>query len=451
MRQKFEPVSERWGVPRELLRNLSERNPLLKLLFGASLVSVVGPVALLGMTTLLAHRFGPEQFGLFSVVLGLASILAPVSSLGLANASTRLIPEYSSTGRLDLLSGFALQSGRTVYVVSILSGIVLALLSWLPTISSELHLALQFGAILTPVMAVRLLRRAQLVAVGAPARGIFLDEVLPPVSVIFFVLVFGVTTVSAIILVLAVGSCIGSAIGARLLKRLLWNGARPPAPTSISLKTLLAISLPLMIGMVGNLMRNRLDVLVVAPLSTLEQVGYYGAAFRLSYLLTMPAPLICTVYAPALSAAFATGDVVSLRRQFRASLALMAIALLVLAPLALIFSELLIRITLGPQFEPSIRIFQTLCIGQIFAALAITSSALSLASRQQNSIAAINTSAFVLSGLGGALLVGHLGAEGVAAAMAAVAVLQFAAQNYVANRAFRLVDGSSRAALPMEE
>lgn len=404
---------------------------LTRLFAGTFAVAATSRLLLFLMTVMLGRQFGPDGLGTFTFATGAAMLIGFAATLGWPNLMVRFIPQYLHDRDWSRLKGLVRTGAIVVLVSSILASAILALVSRSPGLSPEIATGLLLAAVATLPFALRKLRRQQLAAFQRPALGLFLDEALAPALVILVLLVTPIADPAIAIYVYSATGLVAAMLGAVALARLMPAETRHVAPLSEPSRWM-GIALPTVLGLAGYQLMNKADVLMLAPLSTFDEVGAYGAAFRITYLLTFPQVVLATVVTPVFARLVAAGNVAGLRRRYRMSF---GFALVTSAPLAAVlaaFPHFVMTIAFGEAFgTPSATwSLAILALGQTFTALAVPTQGLLLVSGRERAFGAINGAALVINIALNLLLIPPLGAIGAAIASASSAafvfVLQFA-------------------------
>ena len=171
-------------------------------------------------------------------------------------------------------------------------------------------------------------------------------------------------------------------------------------------------ALPIMVGMSSKLLAGKIDVLLLAPLSDLTQTGLYGAAWRLTYVLTFPQVVLMTLVTPAISEAFTARNERRARRVLTLSLTYTALTTLPFVIAILLFAETIIAVIFGAEFAQSGTAFRILAVGQMAASFAMVFSSIMVMGGRQKSFAVINLTALIISALLCIALIPSYGALG---------------------------------------
>jgi O-antigen/teichoic acid export membrane protein len=384
--------------------------------FATSFISRFGQVA---MSVLAARALGPAGFGIFTFALGVGLIGGRFAGLGWPALMNRMIPKYTVTedwaslhGLIRAANGITIAAGMIAGLICIAGGI------WLGP-ESDLYTGLLLGGLLLPVMAFRSLYRNTLAALHLPQHGIMVDELLPYALMALFLGVILLTDLTLspgwTTLLYIVASTIAVCAGGFWIRNRLPEQIRGVAPL-YSLRFWMATSLPALVGMSATLLMNRTDILMLAPLATMQDVGYYGAAMRITYVQAAPIIVLSTVITARLSEAFAAGRI---RQGKRIYFGALAFAILWSAPIALlltVFDTQAMTLFFGADYAPGGPVLAILAVAQIGAAANNSATSLMLMTGRQNIFGMMTTTALAVNVIGNFILIPRLGAEGAAIA-----------------------------------
>ncbi len=410
--------------------------PRIRRVLSATLaMAVLGKLAALAMSVVLGRVLGVSAFGAFVFAQGAGLLAARFAALGWPPLMSRLIPVYQDAGDAAHLAGL-LRLGPWVVLAG--GGVIGGLLAVLaialqadasdPTLSGGLLLA----ALLCPVYAYRQLRRQQLSAIRRPALAMALDEVVPPLAVLALVAALAagmlVPTASQAIMAYALGSLAGALAVTVVLHKSLrdWmqrHASPPPAPR-YDLARWVRIGLLCLSGISAQLLLNKADVLMLAPLGDLTETGLYGAAFRLTALMTFPQLALALVMNPRFASAHGQAQDQRLRRELGRALLFSGCTTAVAAMGLLVAPAAILGLVFGPGFEAAAPVLIVLVLAQGLMALAFPLSGAGLMTGREARLGAVTWVALALNLCLNALLIPSLGALGAAlATLAACAVL----------------------------
>lgn len=371
------------------------------------------------MSVLAARILGPAGFGVFTFALGVGLLGGRIAGLGWPTLMNRMVPKYTVTEDWASLRGLVRTANAITLAAGVFAGLIcIAGALWLGP-ESDLYTGLILGGFLLPVMAFRSLYRNTLAALRLPQRGIMVDELLPYALMTLF-LVVGMLVASTMspgtatlfyIAASAIAVCAG------------WFWIRNRLPKQIhtaeplySLRLWMTTALPALVGMSAQLLMNRTDVLMLAPLGTMQDVGYYGAAMRVTYVQAAPVIVLSTVITARLSEAFAAGRIAQGKRIYFGALAFAIIWSVPIAILLTVFDTQAMTLFFGNDYAPGGPVLAILAIAQICATANSSATSLMLMTGRQNTFGMMTVTALAINVIGNFILIPRMGAEGAAIA-----------------------------------
>jgi len=376
-----------------------------------------------------------QFYGAFTFALGAGLIIGQLSAMGWPTLMQRLIPQYQINAQPGLLKG--LTRWGDVFVAIAASAAAMLTVGASFAVTSDQHLAagLVLSALIAPVMAFRRLRRQQLASLNRPAAGMFLDEALSPLAVLLVAVVVGFGSAADATYVYTVSGALGVLWASVLLRRRLGPAQQAPGEKAIGLW--FSMSLPMIAGVASKILMSKTDVVMLAPLSNMEQVGLYGAAFRLTYLMTFPQVVLSTVLAPMLSATYAKGNFQGLKSKYnKASIFAAATSIPVALALTLFASEIM-ALVFGPNFAVGGEILAIVAVGQALTSMGIPSQSLLLMTGKERFFTKVNTASLVINIGLNFFLISKYGALGAAVSFSLTALLVFVLQGVGARLALK--------------
>lgn len=313
------------GVKRELARGAV-------ISFAANAVGKV--VVFLGYL-FLARWLGVDGFGTLNFVVAVTLFLSILASVGMPLTLLRFVSAYASEDRwadARALIRYCTKTGLiTSLIVMALSALVILYVFDFDPVTET---SLLIGLLLIPLNCLSSLRAQTLRALKRLIAFRFAENVVLYLAVIAIgAALWGVGETSAETGMAArVGAAvIAFVIGSWLLLRALKaQESRPKAeprtePAAAvatgladdpiwNLKTLFAISLPLMLVFFSQRVIGLVDVAFLGALSTPEQTGIYSAAARVALTASLALNAINTIAAPMISASYRKGDQGDIKR-----------------------------------------------------------------------------------------------------------------------------------------
>lgn len=388
------------------------------------------------MTILVARHLSPEGYGQFTFATGCAMLIAQTAGLGWPMLMSRLIPSFRAQSDWSSLRSLLRWGDIVVLSAAVVATAIVASLSLFPGARSEIAIGLGMALVLIIPSAINLARRSQLAGARRPALGILLDEGVPPLILIAALVIGVVADARHAVILLAISTALAAAAATvalwRATPREVWA-----APAQGQPSVWMGMAFPLLLGLLSKLVMDRMDILMLGPLAGFEETGYYGSAYRLTYLVTFPQVMLMTVMTPMLSEMHASGRLAAMWRAFGLS-SIFALATSVPASLLLfIFSDEIMTLAYGAQYAPAGSTLQVLAIVQTLTALSIPCASLLIANGQGRSYGVFSLLGLAVNAGLNLVLIDAMGAAGAALASLAGAALIFSGQGWQILKLYR--------------
>jgi O-antigen/teichoic acid export membrane protein len=377
-------------------------------------VSLIAQGSVFLMHVILGRELGPNGYGVFSLVMGFAMLVAQLCPLGWQTIITRLISQYSTESAWGLLKGAIMRSNQITIFNSIIASIIVVALSHWVVIDQEIQYGLYLSSILIPFFAFKLLIRRQLVGLNKPKFGIFLDDAVAPLLMIATALTIGFGVAENVIASYAGLVILICVYGVFSVNNELPEQARG-VKTEFKTKSWMSSALPATLALVSRIALNRIDILMIGPMIGVYEVGLYSTAQRLGYILLFMPMVIGTITSPLIASAWYKKDLQEVRRLFVVSTVISSIVAAVMVALLLPFSGILISFTFGEEFVDATVIFQVLLIGLFFQAVGGALSSTMMMTGQEKTFSFTITVIMIVNVLGNLIAIPVFGAVGAAA------------------------------------
>jgi O-antigen/teichoic acid export membrane protein len=380
--------------------------------------AIVARLGLLLLAVAIGRRFGPSDYGAFTFATGVAVFVSTFSVLGFPMLMNRLIPEMLRDRDWCALRGLRDAGDAVVIGVSLLTAGMLLVVA---TVTGQYAVSFILSALLVVPFASASLRRQQLAALRKPAVGLFFDQGFGAMLAGAFLFAFGARSIVVAVVIFAGGVIVGNLFTFVQVRRLLPIEVAV-AKRKLDMRKWLGMSLPMLVGTSAKLLMNRVDILMLAPLAGLYQSGLYGAAFRITFLLTFPQVVLMSVVTPMISEAFAHGQHARVTRLLRGA-ELFALVPAVPAGAALaLFPGFVVTHVFGASFAPAALSLSLLAIGQTATSLSIPLQSSLIMSGRERQFGALNMGALGLHVVLNYLLIPAYGSTGASASTAAVLI-----------------------------
>lgn len=381
--------------------------------------AIVSRLGLLLLAIAVGRMLGPEEYGAFTFATGLAMFVAMLSTLGWPVLMNRLIPEMLRDRDWDALRGLRDAGDAVVIGASVLAA---GLLLGISLIENELSAGFLLAAVLIVPYATAALRRQQLAALRRPAIGLFFDQGFGALVATAFLLLFGVGSIVGAALVFAGGMVLGNLFTFIHVRRLLPRDVSA-ATRNVRFGAWMGMALPMLLGISSRQLMRRVDILMLAPMAGLYESGLYGAAFRITFLLSFPQMVLMSVATPMIGHAFAHGQHQRVTRLARIALLFAGLTTIPCALALILFPNFVLTNSFGAEFAAAAPALMLLTIGQTTASLAIPLTSLLTMGGRERLFGGLSIAGLVLHSLLNLLLIPRFGATGAATATAMVFTL----------------------------
>ena len=388
----------------------------MKLFAGTFLVAMLARLAQLGMATILARSFGPDGYGTFTFALGAAILTAQLASHGWPTLMSRYIPQYTNHESWTYLKGLIKAGDIFVFLATSIVALAIFLIAKSEFVSAGFSAGLVLASFLTVPMAFRLLRRQQLASIKKPAMGVTLDELVAPSVVVLSLLLVGYQSINQAFGIYIAASLIGVIVSTIILRR-HFSGEFLTTHLEYKLRDWLYSARHMATVVACRVILNRIDVVMLAPLSTFSQVGLYGASFRVTFLIGMIPQIASMIMWPLISELYSSSRFVVLRKTILAYFFVVVATSAVLSFLVFVYSEEIIFLIFGSEFIDADYILKVLSISQFFAAFSSVWSSVLLMTGREGVISKIIFLGLLVAVVLNFWLVPTLGGEGAAIAM----------------------------------
>lgn len=368
----------------------------------------------LASAALLSRHLGVTGFGAFNYVFAFMYFFLTLNDLGINTVAVREMSKAPERAA-DLLAGLLSLRITLAVVVLLVTWVAIAIWPMEPALRRPLMvfaLILPLGALNVPTVLFQVSMRLEL---GAAA------QVTTRVAGVLFILVMiaagrGVTAMLVALLAAEVCGIIVTWYLALRLGPIRWRVDR--AVWSM----LLRAAVPLAVGVVLAAIVNRVDFIMLERLGSLDDVGLYGAAYRVTSLLEkFPLFVMATLY-PVMSR-LAVEDGSRLRRVYRNAFWRFAAIGLVLGASVVAIAPWLLATAFGEPFRAGAVALQWLVLATGCLYLAMTGGNLLIAvGRARDNAVALALGSAVNIALN-AVLIPSRGIEGAAVATAASMVV----------------------------
>lgn len=315
---------------------------------------------------------GTESFGVFAYVVAWTTVLGYIATLGFHVSLLKLLPAYQVVEDWEKASGVM----RFAALGTTLSGLLLAIGMGVVALAiygpdNELGRAFLVGAAVVPLMALRLVGAAAVRAFGGVISSMLPERILRDGLGYGFLLLATVLGISAPDAVTAMAATFVAAVVALgCVHRFL--ATHRPAPFAAverhyAPRDWLRPALPLTVIMLADTLMTRGGQLVIGSRGETVDVGVFAVAFSLAQLASLPRLSIASLFAPTVSALYASGNTSGLQHLIGRAAVLSLIGTLAVV-LPLVLGAPVLLPWFGPRFVEAEPLLLVLLLGQLAAA-----------------------------------------------------------------------------------
>ncbi|MGI9272589.1 MAG: oligosaccharide flippase family protein [Woeseiaceae bacterium] len=364
---------------------------------------------------------GPDGYGIFNFGFMVASLLVIFASLGWPTAIVRLFAEYGASKEWGLLIGASKRSIHTVLFVSLCFSLLLTLIARHSFFNTEQQIGLQFAALLIPVLALIGLIRKGFIAFERTNTSIVLEDILIPA--LFIVLLFALNLSGVVEITIAyLTTAIVALLVSLFVFRSVFRKQIPRAPAEYKTKYWTGLGAAMVLGGIGQIVINRLDVMMLGVMVEMDSVGIYVASNRLALVATMPLIAVHTVVASKMAKAYYGNDLDEFRQLLYRSATWSALGALPIV-IALVLSPGLFLNLFGSGYESGISLLRILTVAQFVNALTGSANFALLVTGRERQYAAMTGLIAALNVVGNLIAIPIAGALGAAIVSAVCVVI----------------------------
>ena len=195
------------------------------------------------------------------------------------------------------------------------------------------------------------------------------------------------------------------------------------------------MAFPALVGMSANFFLSKTDVIMIAPLASLTDVGLYSAAQRVTFIQSFPIVALSTVLTPRISKALAQKDHDKVCQLFFVGLVFAAAVAGSLAIGLIMFQNTVMVTLFGTDYTQGAQILAVLALAQLAACLTFPTTSPLLMGGGEKAFGTVTVTALAINVAGNLLLVPKYGAWGGALATAMSTTLLLAVQLWYCRRA----------------
>lgn len=324
------------------------------------IVSIAIKVLGLGFSLLtaivLARVLGPEQYGVYSYVLAIVSILAIPAMFGLPSLIVRETAKAEVKQEWGKMRGLWFWANSITASLSVVIAIIAALVLWFnrENFTEMQFLTFAWGIAFIPLSALAALRGASLRGLRKVIQGQLPEQVLKPALFILMLAVVGLTgfaqlTAESAMMLNALSAGMAFVFGAWLLLRVKPKQLNT-ADREFERKAWMTSVIPLAMVAGLDILVTETDIIMLGIFRTAEEVGIYRVAMQGGLLAAIGISATNMIIAPYISKFAYSKDIISLEKLAKQSARLAFLIALSATVVFAIFGELLLSAVFGDAY-----------------------------------------------------------------------------------------------------
>lgn len=321
----------------------------------------------------ITNQYGAYVFGQYVTALLVIEILSIISRLGVDTSLVRFISKYAKNGSVNLINQLYFKSVAIVTFTAIL--FTLLLLFFSVEIAEFMNLNREYLLIVSFSFIPLVLFYMNVQAIRGLKKMIsysFLNNVAITLGVFIFLVAFSTFTTSEM---LPIYAYVTTVFLLTICSYFLWFNHKSRLEekhieneVSLSTNELLTVSFPLLLGQSMMLIMGKVDLFMLANMSSSDQVGVYNIALKLSMLSYMGLMAVNSIAAPKFSEIHSSGDVEALKKIVQQSTKTIFWISIPVLIILVIFPENILSV-FGDEFKIASYTLVILSIGKMFSAI----------------------------------------------------------------------------------
>ena len=383
----------------------------------AFLTRVTGTIIVFVLHIFAARWMGAKQYGIYSYVVSIIMIIVVVSQLGFHSAVVRFTAEYVTQSQWGKLRGLLSRSKAILLISSIfaviLGNLVLRILEY--HVEHNLTLPLIIGLSIVPFQVLLQLKQNILRALKRILMSVFPEQILKPsIMILMLLFLYLFNSLKAPQLLFANLSATGVALV------FCWISLNRSIPQEVryskahfDTRQWLVVSLPMMFASVMQIFLNRTDILMLGSMKSMQEVGIYTTALRISQLNLFPISAVNQIIAPMVSELFSSAENTELQRIISIACVIIFIVTFPISLFILFYSTWILGI-FGPDFIKGSLALKLLIFGQLINASAGPVGIILIMTGFQNQFLKVIIISFLINVLLNFFAIPRYGIEGAA-------------------------------------
>ncbi len=348
-----------------------------ELIKGASstfLLKVVGLLVGYGLAIFITNKFGAFVFGQYVTALLIVEILSIISRLGIDTALVRFISRYVHKGASSLINQLFFKSIALVTLSAVV--FTLLLLFFSDYIANFMNLDEEYLLIVSFSFIPLVLYHMNTQAIRG-LKQMMSFSFLNNVAITLFTFILMVVLVAfSSSEKLPIYAYVMSVFVMTISSYFLWffhrakivDSKQNNSESELSTKALFKVSIPLLLGQSMMLIMGKVDLFMLANMTSSDKVGIYNIALKLSMLAYMGLMAVNSIAAPKFSEIHSSGDIDALKKIVQQSTKTIFWVTFPVILLFLIFPDTILGV-FGDEFKLAAMALIILSISKMFSAI----------------------------------------------------------------------------------
>lgn len=348
-----------------------------ELIKGASstfLLKIVGLLVGYGLAIFITNKFGAFVFGQYVTALLIVEILSIISRLGIDTVLVRFISRYVHKGASSLINQLFFKSIALVTLSAVV--FTLLLLFFSDYIANFMNLDEEYLLIVSFSFIPLVLFHMNTQAIRG-LKQMMSFSFLNNVAITLFTFILMVVLVAfSTSEKLPIYAYVMSVFVMTISSYFLWffhrakivDSKQNNSESELSAKALFKVSIPLLLGQSMMLIMGKVDLFMLANMTSSDKVGIYNIALKLSMLAYMGLMAVNSIAAPKFSEIHSSGDIDALKKIVQQSTKTIFWVTFPVILLFLIFPDTILGV-FGDEFKLAAMALIILSISKMFSAI----------------------------------------------------------------------------------
>jgi len=334
---------------------------------------MLGLIVGYGFAIYITNQYGAYVFGQYVTALLVVEIFSIISRLGVDTSLVRFVSKYAQKGAVNLINQLYFKSVAIVTFAAIFFTLLLVFFSL--EIAEFMNLEREYLVIVSFSFIPLVLFYMNVQAIRGLKKMVsysLLNNVAITFGVFLFLVLFSVFTASEM---LPIYAYVSSVFILTMLSYFLWFNHKSKVSIvnsddemPLSTNELLMTSFPLLLGQSMMIIMGKVDLFMLANMSSSDQVGIYNIALKLSMLSYMGLMAINSIAAPKFSEIYSSGDLDALKKIVQQSTKTIFWISLPVLTLLILFPEFILSM-FGEEFKIASFTLIILSVGKMVSAI----------------------------------------------------------------------------------